>query len=67
MKGSSFQSLCKVLSQVTEGSRAFGQILEALGENDSTSNQCNQCTTKNILLNSHLILVHEAEANKPLC
>lgn len=59
MRGSSFPSLCKVLAQVTEGSRASGQLLEAQAENDSTNNQC---TARNILLNSHLILVHEAEA-----
>lgn len=58
-EGSFFQSLCKVLAQVTEGSRASGQLLEAQAENHRTNNQC---TAKNILLNSHLILAHEAEA-----
>lgn len=62
MRGSSFQSLCKVLARVPEGSRASGQLLEAQAGDDTTNNQCNQCTAKNILLNSHLIRVHEAEA-----
>lgn len=48
-------------------STCTGKAQELLGSFEkhrlrmTTNNQCNQCIAKNILLNSHLILVYEAE------